>query len=57
MKSTELAALVRDMRKAQKEYFKATYGTIEKSRWLDESKRLEKAVDEAVKNILDPKLF
>lgn len=57
MKLVEFAGLVKSLRHAQKEYFKAERGTVDKSRWLDESKRLEKQVDEVVKEILDPKLF
>lgn len=57
MKSTELAELVKKMRAAQKEYFRAKWDSIEKNRWLEESKRLEKEVDAAVEDILKPKLF
>lgn len=42
---------VREMRKAQSEYFSATYGTPEKDRALRKSKELEKTVDAMLKQI------
>ena len=53
MDPTEFAKLVQKMRHAQREYFKAERGTVDKSRWLEESKRLEKAVDEAAREVLE----
>lgn len=50
MTATELAKLVAAMRQAQKDYFRHRDGTS-----LDKSKGLEKQVDEAVKDILDPR--
>jgi len=54
MKIEEFAELVRQMRDAQKSYFK------ERSpQWLSTAKELERRVDSAVKNVLDAqkKLF
>lgn len=44
-----LAALVRDMREAQKSYF-ASQETDVKRQWLERSKSLERRVDEAITN-------
>lgn len=44
-----LANKVSEMRKTQDLYFKATYGSVEKSRLLARSKELEKQVDAIVK--------
>ncbi len=53
MSATELARLVAEMRSAQKEYFRTKSPTA-----LDRSKQLERAVDQACKQILSqPSLF
>lgn len=49
---TEFEKLVQDMRKAQKAYFASRDKKI-----LEQSKALEKKVDEYLKNIKQPKLF
>lgn len=56
MTITEIAELVKTMREAQKAYFKTDYQSAykEKQEWLKKSKALEKQVDEAVKELLDP---
>jgi hypothetical protein len=50
----EFIALVRQMREAQRSYFKTR-----SAEWLSESKRLERKVDEAIKaaDDIQPKLF
>jgi hypothetical protein len=48
----EFAAIVSDMRKAQKGYFSAVPNTPEKREYLDKSKRLEAKVDELTAKIL-----
>jgi hypothetical protein len=48
MKAIELANLVAEMRHAQKEYFRTRSDSA-----LEESKRLERQVDEACREILD----
>lgn len=48
MTLTELAELVANMRHAQKEYFRTRSDSA-----LEESKRLEKRVDDACREILD----
>lgn len=56
MTLTELAELVKQMRTAQKAYFKTDYQSAykEKQDWLKKSKILEKQVDEAVNEVLEP---
>lgn len=56
MTLTELAELVKQMRTAQKAYFKTDYTSAykEKQEWLAKSKVLEKEVDKALKEILEP---
>jgi len=49
----DFATLVRDLRAAQRGFFKSQPGTAERFGFLDESKRLEKAVDRAVADALD----
>lgn len=50
-----LALLVRDMRQAQKDFFAARKSGRDSSASLTESKRFERAVDIAVKQVLDDK--
>ncbi len=56
MTLNELAELVQTMRTAQKSYFKTDYQSAykEKQEWLKKSKILEKQVDEALKELLEP---
>lgn len=42
---TDFMELVEQMRRAQKQYFSALRGSMEKKHWLLESKRLENKVD------------
>lgn len=48
----DFAQLVKRMRDKQKEYFKKRQPSL-----IEESKRLEKEVDKAVQEIVDPGLF
>jgi hypothetical protein len=53
MEAVALARLVADMRRSQKDYFRTRSSAA-----LEESKRLEKAVDAAVREALEqPTLF
>lgn len=53
MRATELATLVADMRSAQKDYFRTRSASS-----LERSKKLERQVDEACKQLLSqPVLF
>lgn len=53
MTAVELCKLVADMRRSQREYFR-----LRSTAALEESKRLEKAVDRAIEEILrQPTLF
>jgi hypothetical protein len=49
---TEFEILVQQMRKAQKDYFATRDKSI-----LEQSKKIEKQVDEYLKNKVEPKLF
>jgi hypothetical protein len=48
----EFALLVQKLRTAQRGYFKAQPGTAAKYTFLDESKKLEKQVDQALEDVL-----
>jgi len=48
----EFARLVKDMRQAQKQYFRERGGDN-----LEASKKLEKMVDRKIESILEPRLF
>lgn len=51
MGNDEFVKLVADLRKAQKGFFRSNPGTPDRARWLEESKRLERQVDDAIKEI------
>ena len=51
-KARQFFDLVRSMREAQKTYFRTRATSA-----LNESRRLEKAVDDEIKNAREPKLF
>lgn len=51
----EYATLVQLMRTTQKDYFRAGGNTLSKRDLLSQSKQLERQVDEATEQILDPK--
>lgn len=57
MDATELAALVEQMRKLQKQFFaqSKTASQYERQRLIHDAKTAEKQVDEAVEKILRPK--
>jgi hypothetical protein len=57
MTSDEFKRLVAAMRKAQKSFYRADVGTPDRSRWLEESKRLEREVDQALKDDKQQELF
>ncbi len=60
MTHTEFVSLVKKMRDAQKNYFRLNTSP-EKTQWLNESKKREREVDIAIKDIdeamTSPKLF
>lgn len=45
MSDAEFKELVRELRKAQKEFFKAAPFTPQRSKWLEYSKELERKID------------
>lgn len=49
MEYKDFIKLVKELREAQKVYFKATHGTIAKVEALKLSKKLEKQVDDAIR--------
>jgi hypothetical protein len=50
----EFASLAADMREAQRTYFRSMPGTIQKQTALNDSKRLERRVDDACREVLSP---
>ena len=52
MTLTELAGLVEEMRDAQRKFFRTKHDQrAERDHWLDESRRLERRVDEALREV------
>jgi hypothetical protein len=52
--SDDLAKLLNDLRTAQKSYFTLPQGTLDKTRALQESKRLEGELDKFLKDRKNP---
>ena len=50
----EFIKLVEKMRKSQKGFFKSKFGTQIRQKFLDDSKKYEKQVDDFIKNYKDP---
>lgn len=52
--SDDLAAMLKDLRAAQKSYFTLPQGTLDKTRALQESKRLEALLDKFLEDRANP---
>lgn len=57
MSNDDFRKLVGDMRKAQIAHNRADIGSPDRARWLEEAKRFEKVVDEALKDTKQQGLF